>query len=646
MELRHLRYLIAVAEERSFVAAAAKLALAQPALSRQIRDLETELGVEMFVREASGSSLTTAGEAVLCSARRILESVGSAIERAQLAERGLAGRCVLGAGRYPLWNGHLAKLIEQVRGEYPGIEIVVDERSLRAQWDALANCEIDLALGTAPPGDLANLVVETHSLDIIDSIVVAKGHALAENGPVSFSNLAKFPFVRYAPGISDEPTRIFQAELTARGLVPIATRQAANDDALRMLVRSGAGWSALPRSLRNVLPRDLVAVVVSDMAVPFRYVHMHRRGEDRPVVRSVLSALRRASRQRGMGPIAEPDSGVKAVAGRPDRTGFASRVELRHLRYFAAVVEHETIGRAADHLEITQPALSRQLRDLEEEIGATLLNRTARGVEPTLAGETLRSDALRIIASADQLSHEAHRAVRGSSGRSVVGVASSPLVWEVITRAVAACAASHPDLDVTVEDVSTPKQGAALRGAKIDLAIGHHYPSLPDMDQSMVRIPLVPDTLDQALVSVNHPLALEQAINVGELGDLPFLFMKRAFSPNFHDQVMSAFARAGYAPRIEGEYDGLPTVWALSAQNMGWCLGSSSQREYAPNGLVAVQLLDFSLPWGCELSYRRDEGRNAVHTVMGAIREAARGLAMASMTSKEMKYWPQSAMAG
>src|SRR5687767_11369170 len=123
MELRHLRYLIAVAEEKSFVAAAAKLALAQPALSRQIRDLETELGVELFLREASGSTLTMAGEAVLCTARRILDSVKTAIERAQLAERGLAGRCVVGAGRYPLWNGQLAKLIEQVRREYPGIEI-------------------------------------------------------------------------------------------------------------------------------------------------------------------------------------------------------------------------------------------------------------------------------------------------------------------------------------------------------------------------------------------------------------------------------------------------------------------------------------------------------------------------------------------
>src|SRR5437879_3248678 len=99
MELRHLRYLIAIAEERSFSAAAARLRLAQPALSRQIRDLERELGTELFVRDSTGTVITAAGEQCASAARQILENVSEAIKRARLAHSGLVGKCILGVGR-------------------------------------------------------------------------------------------------------------------------------------------------------------------------------------------------------------------------------------------------------------------------------------------------------------------------------------------------------------------------------------------------------------------------------------------------------------------------------------------------------------------------------------------------------------------
>src|SRR6185436_3359865 len=112
MEIRHLRYLLAVAEEKSFVAAAARLQLAQPALSRQIRDLEDELGVDLFIREAAGSKLTPAGDAAVRAAHTILDDIKSSLDRARNAEHGLVGKAVLGASRYPLWNGLIAKIIE------------------------------------------------------------------------------------------------------------------------------------------------------------------------------------------------------------------------------------------------------------------------------------------------------------------------------------------------------------------------------------------------------------------------------------------------------------------------------------------------------------------------------------------------------
>src|SRR4051812_10442040 len=164
MELRHLRYLIAVAEERSFVGAAARLQLAQPALSRQIRDLEQEIGTELFIREATGTRLTASGDQCVRAARTILEDVRTAMQRARLAEHGLVGSCVLGAGRYPLWNGLLARIVEQARADYPGIDVAIQEFSAENQWQALGDAEVDIAFGTAPPVESMQFSVETHSL--------------------------------------------------------------------------------------------------------------------------------------------------------------------------------------------------------------------------------------------------------------------------------------------------------------------------------------------------------------------------------------------------------------------------------------------------------------------------------------------------
>ncbi len=645
MELRHLRYLDAVAEEKSFVAAAARLRVAQPALSRQIKDLETEVGVELLSREATGSHLTVAGEAVLAIGRNILLSVKAAIERARLAEHGLVGRCTVGVGQYPLAYRLVARLIEQARSEYPGIELVVDNQSHHALWDAIAAAEVDVGLGTAPPTPQLHLAVETFAKDVIDSVVLAATHPLAKRREIKLEDLRDQPFVGLGPEVGSEPSNLVHREFAARGFEPAVTRYAASRDAVAILVRAGAGWTAVPRSMRATLSPETVAIPFADFAVPFRYVHIHRRSEDRPVVLSILGALRRAARADAGEEAAEGQEG-RRTAPPDDRAGRASRVELRHLRYFTAVLEHESIGRAAEALEITQPALSRQIRDLEEDVGATLVTRTTRGVAPTLAGESLRSDARRILSAADRIASEAQRAVRGASGRVVVGVAASAMAWDVLTRAVATISTTRPSTEVSVEDVPTPRQGARLREARLDVAIGHRFPSSPELDESLVRLTLLPDALDGVLLPPSHPLATKTEIELIELVEFPFLFMKRDFSPSLYDLVLSTMSRANFTPRVEGTYDAMPSIWALVAQGLGWGLASTSQRVKPPNGVSAVPLKDFHVPWGCELAYRRNESRQAVLGVLQSIRDAAHVVASASMTSQGMKYWSQVGRAG
>ena len=635
MELRHLRYLIAIAEERSFSAAAARLRLAQPALSRQIRDLEREIGTELFVRDSTGTVITAAGEQCASAARQILDDVSEAIKRARLAHRGLVGKCILGVGRYPLWNGLLGRIVEQTRSDYPGIEVVVEEFAGENQWTALENAQIDIGLGAALPAENPRLSGATHSLDALDTIVVARTHPLASRESVTLEDLEAETYIRYEPAVEGEATRNLQALLARRGFAPAGQRSATNADSLRMLVRAGVGWSVLPRSMRHVLNAGLVAIPIEDLFVPFRYVYMHRRGEMRPAVRSILTSIRRSA-ERGAGRAL--DRAPDAVECQPA----PSRLELRHFRYFAAIVQHESIGRAAEALELTQPALSRQLRSLEADVGVELLTRTARGVVPTLAGESLHHDALAILGAADRLGPEAHRTLRGTAGNCVVGVVASPLAWDIAARAVADCAERLPFIDVRVEDTPTPRQAPALREARLDVAVGHLHPTAPDLDPSIVRELLLADRMNMALLGSDHPLASRRELTLKDLSDVPLMFMNRSFSPALYDVVMGTFARAGFAPRIDGEYDGLPTRWALAAQGLGWALGSASQRVAPPQGVVAVPISDFDMPWGLELAYRRGESRMPVLEMINALRRAAHGLE-AGMGAPTNKYWSSAA---
>lgn len=640
MELRHLRYLIAVAEERSFSAAAAELRLAQPALSRQIRDLESEIGTELFVRDSTGTVITAAGEQCANAARQILDDVREAIARARLAHRGLVGKCILGAGRYPLWNGLLGRIIEQSRSDFPGIEVVVEEFSGETQWRALENAEIDIGLGAALPTESMVLASATHSVDVLDTIVIARTHPLASRGSVTLDDLEGETYIRYEPAVEGEATRNLEAHLARVGFAPAAQRSATNADSLRMLVRAGMGWSVLPRSMRHVLNAGLVAIPIEDLLVPFRYVYMHRRGDTRPAVHSILKSIRRSAERDAVRTL---DRGTKsAVSAAVATHGVPTRLELRHFRYFAAIVQHESIGRAAEALGLTQPALSRQLRSLEADVGVELLTRTARGVVPTLAGESLHHDALAILGAVDLLSSEARRALRGTAGNCVIGVVASSLAWDTTARAVAECAERLPFIDVRVEDTPTPRQAPALREARLDVGVGHRYPTAPDVDPSVVRELLLSDRMNVALVGSTHPIAMRGEIALADLSNLPFLFMKRAFSPALHDVVMGTFARAGFIPRIEGEYDGLPTVWALAAQGLGWALGSSSQSAMPPQGVVAVPITDFDMPWGLELCYRRDESRMPVLEVIAALRRAAHAI-RPGMAGPTNKYWSSGA---
>ena len=269
--------------------------------------------------------------------------------------------------------------------------------------------------------------------------------------------------------------------------------------------------------------------------------------------------------------------------------------------------EEGSLSRAARRLGVTQSGVSRQIQELEREVGCQLLDRRPHGVVATFAGDLLRHEAVVMLAEADEAVAQARRVDRGVQGRCVLGV-----VRELGQR--------FPKLAAIVEEIPTPQQIAALRARRIDVGIAHAYPGLVD-DPEIMAVRLLEDSLECALLAATHPLAARTWVTASDLADVPFLFMPRSFHAGFYDAVMEAFDDIGLVPRVDATFDGLRTVWSLAANGMGWAIGSRAQRPNPPPNLTAIPVEGLHIPWGFELLWRRDDPSSAVGATLGVLRE-------------------------
>ncbi|MDB4945627.1 MAG: hypothetical protein JWP97_5161 [Labilithrix sp.] len=268
MELRHLRYFVAVAEERHFGRAARRLRIAQPPLSRQIQGLERELGFLLFERTRRQVDLTPAGETLLVHARRIFESVELAVHEARRASHGESGRLVVAYPSTFAASG-LPEVVRAFHTKFPDVELSLHELSPQQQLDALRDHEVDVAFVRGPVEDpeLATELVRSEPL----MAVLPSGHALAGRKILGLSLLAGEPFVLFprvrAPAYFD-----FLVGLCRQaGFTPRIVQEAPQMDIVS-LVAAGLGVSLVPASVRSfrrkgIVLRPLVGSPKSDLRV-------------------------------------------------------------------------------------------------------------------------------------------------------------------------------------------------------------------------------------------------------------------------------------------------------------------------------------------------------------------------------------------
>lgn len=299
MDLRHLRYFVAVAEELHFGRAAERLHISQPPLSHQIQDLERDLGVELFHRTRHFVVLTEAGRLFLDEARHVLDDAEHAIGIAQKAARGEIGRLAVGFGPAPE-NGVLRRVLSTFLSRHPDVSLDLRNLYTTEQIEALINRQIQVGFPLLPILH-RDLVVESIGSE---RLVVAfpLEHPLASRDRVGLGDLRNEPFVRLSPELGTAFCELVTRSCGESGFKPRVAHEAGHMNTILAFVAAGLGVSILPGSLRNVRAEGIA----------FRPLHhgpsveiglAYRRDESSKTLFSFLEVVRTITRQGRLRPI-------------------------------------------------------------------------------------------------------------------------------------------------------------------------------------------------------------------------------------------------------------------------------------------------------------------------------------------------------
>ncbi|GEB76783.1 acetoin biosynthesis transcriptional regulator AlsR [Sporolactobacillus inulinus] len=238
-------------------------------------------------------------------------------------------------------------------------------------------------------------------------------------------------------------------------------------------------------------------------------------------------------------------------------------MELRHFLYFIAVAEELHFGRAAARLQMTQPPLSKQIQQFEEEIGVPLFKRNKRHVELTTAGQLFLPEARQIIAQVNQAVDTAQRADRGEFGRLVIGFVGSA-TYDILPQIIREYRRKFPHVSIRLHELSTPDQVNALIGERIDVGLLHPPVSSSFIDSIPIKRGFAALSLPK-----NHPLAKKEHIYIEDLQDIPFILVSRDIWPGLYDEFLSLFQSVGFTPRIVQEATEYQMVVGLVSAGIG-----------------------------------------------------------------------------
>ncbi|BAZ10771.1 LysR family transcriptional regulator [Calothrix sp. NIES-4071] len=290
-------------------------------------------------------------------------------------------------------------------------------------------------------------------------------------------------------------------------------------------------------------------------------------------------------------------------------------MELRHLRYFVTVAEELHFGRAAERLQMAQPPLSHQIRQLEEELGVQLFYRTKRSVQLTEVGRLFLEEARQVLTQADQAVQIIQRASFGEVGRLALGFVGSA-TYSILPDALKTFRKRFPRIILSLHEMTTAEAVQALHAKRIHLG----FVRSPINDEELIIESFFKESFIVALPE-SHPLAQETKICLQMLANEPFILSPRHLGSGFYDQIIAMCQKSGFSPQVAQEAVQMQTIVSLVAAELGVAIVPSSMQNLQRVGVIYKVLAEENPQVELAMIWRRNETSPVLHKFLDTIRE-------------------------
>jgi len=287
-------------------------------------------------------------------------------------------------------------------------------------------------------------------------------------------------------------------------------------------------------------------------------------------------------------------------------------MELRHLRFFVSVAEELHFSRAAERLHTSQPHVTRQIRDLEREVGVPLLVRNRRHVELTEAGRAFLEEARQAIAQAERSVQVAQQAARGERGRLSIGFANSELIPDILR----AFRQRYPEIKLELQELTTAEQVRALRDGRLHAGI-----LVPGVQDEALVVETIREEPLVVVLPENHPLLAERSVPLPALAAESFIFCPYRLNEHVYERILGLCQRAGFTPKVLEEASPKQTILGLVAAGFGVSLVAASIQEGGRSGVAYRPLRGIHPTVEVAVAWRKDEKSATLQLFLAVVRE-------------------------
>lgn len=298
-------------------------------------------------------------------------------------------------------------------------------------------------------------------------------------------------------------------------------------------------------------------------------------------------------------------------------------MDIRQMRYFLNVAEQGSFHAASGILSIAQSALSRQIQQLEEDLGANLFLRSTKGVRLSPAGEVLLDEVRQILAKTEAARTKTWRAARGQFGRVVIAYTTRVGEMNYAVDAFADARLEMPDIDFQLRFVTPESQPSLLAAGEIDVGLLYDRP----IDNRTIRSRDLRTDKVKLLVPSDHPLTRLDKVTLADLRDSDFAFTSPTIAPHMYNQVMAECVRGGLLPRISivAPHESIFVRLVGARLAIGFCDSSIGERR-SIDGLRLIDVEGFGLSLTTVVIWQHDRETPAISNFIDLLARRIEGL--------------------